>query len=121
MRKGQTLITLLIFVGVILTIFTPAIMINIINIMGSSKVQRGSYAYLIAESGAEEALLRLLRDPNYQGGTLQIGNGTAEIVVASNSGMIITSVGEIGSHEKRVRVELNVEDDLIINTWKEVQ
>jgi hypothetical protein len=121
MKKGQTLTMLLVFIGVIITVLTAVIMINVINISNSRKIEQGNIAYNIAESGIENALLRLLRDPTYQGETLPVGNGTAEISINGSSLINILSIGKVGTNIKKIQVQVNTDDTLTIVSWKEIQ
>ena len=81
-KSGQALVTLLVFMIIAVTITSSAVMIIILNSKGSYRFQDGLVAYQIAESGAENAILRLLRNPDYTGETdLAVGEGTASIPV----------------------------------------
>lgn len=122
--KGQALITLL-FISVIgITIATGAVMMVVINAQSGLSNQQGSIAYEIAESGAENALLRILRDPAYAGETnLTIGSGTVDIQVSSNSGVFIaTSSGKIGNYVRKVQLTSHFTPDyvLVIDSKKEI-
>lgn len=85
--RGQALITLLFFTIIGVTVSSAAIMMILVNSLSQSKQQQGETAYDVAQSGAENGLLRLLRDPTYTGGSLLVGNGTATITV-SGSGTV---------------------------------
>ena len=88
-QKGQALITLLVFTIVAITITSAAVIIIFTNSIGTSKLEQGTNAYYVAESGAENALLRLLRDPNYSGEILPVDDASVEISVA-NTGSTYT-------------------------------
>ena len=121
-EKGQTLITLLIFVVVATIITSAAIVMLVVNITATSKYQQGISAYYIAESGAENALLRLLRDPGYTGETMTVGTGTAAITVNGDSEKTITSEGRIGNFERILQVQTNFSNNILtVVSWKEIQ
>jgi hypothetical protein len=104
-QHGQALIMMLFFALIGITVITSAVFIIITNSQGSSKVQQSTVAYSIAQSGAENAMLQLLRNPGYQGETMTIGDGTATIQVSSNSGTFtIISTGQSGNFIKKVQV-----------------
>ena len=120
MKKGQTLLFLLVFMSLIVTLTTAAVSISIVNSVGNSSMQKGMIAYDIAESGAENALLRILRDSTYTGETLPIGNGTATITV-EGSPMTIISIGQYGTYQRKIEVVASLGDTLSIVSWKEIQ
>ena len=78
--KGQALIILLFFAIIAINVTAAATVIILVNSLSGSKFQQGTVAYEIAQAGAENARLRLLRDPNYTGETLAVGNGNAVII-----------------------------------------
>jgi len=104
-QRGQSLIMLLFFTLIGITVITSAVFIIISNSKGSSKLQQSVVAYSIAQSGAENAMLQVLRNPAYLGETMTIGDGTATIQVSSNSGTFtINSTGQSGNFIKKVQV-----------------
>ena len=120
-EKGQALITLLFFVLISLTITTGAIIIIIANSISVSKFQEGTLAYYTAESGVENALLRLLRDPNYTGETLTVGVGTAVITVTGTNPKTVVVVGIKGNFKRTVQAEMNYNNGYYtFSNWKEI-
>ena len=96
---------MLFFTLIGITVITSAVFIIITNSKGSSKLQQSTVAYEIAQSGAENAMLQLLRNPAYLGEVMTIGDGNATIQVSSNSGTFtITSKGQSGNFIKKVQV-----------------
>ena len=63
-QKGQTLVSLMIFMVTAVIIITAAVAVIIINSKATSKFYQGIVSYDIAETGIENAIIRLLRDPN---------------------------------------------------------
>ena len=86
-QSGQTLVILLIYmvIGIIVTTSSIALVIN--SSYNTDKVYQGNNALDVAESGAETAMIKLLRNPNYNGETLTINGGMAVITV-----VVITAV-----------------------------
>ena len=118
---GQALITLLFFVLISLTITTGAIIIIIINSISVSRFQEGTLAYYIAESGVENSLLRLLRDPNYTGETLTIGTSTAVITVTGSNPKTVVSVGQNGNFKRTVQAQMTYSSGYYtFSNWKEI-
>lgn len=105
LTNGQALITLLFFTLISVTICSAAVTILMINSLSGTKLQQGLIAYEIAKSGAENAQLQLLRNPDYQGEVVTIGEGTATIQVSSNSGTFtIISTGQTGNFKRKAQI-----------------
>jgi hypothetical protein len=124
LEKGQSLITL-IFISIIgISIAMGATMLVFINSQSGLKYQQGELAYAIAQSGAENALLRLLRDPSYSGETMTVGSGTATVGVQSISSgnYIATSSGMLGNFTRKIQITAHYNSDnvLIMDSRKEI-
>ena len=121
MKRGQTLIFLLIFMAISVTITSAAVIVIILNSHASSKFAQGLEAYDIAESGAENALMRLLRDTSYTGETLTIGTGTATITLTGSNPYTITSQGTAGNFIRQVQVIATFTSGVMgVTSWKEI-
>ena len=120
--KGQALITLLFFTVIAITVTSAAMIIIMVNSLSGAKFQQGTVAYEIAQTGAENAKLRLLRDPNYSGETLQVGNGSTEITVNKNgSQYTILSKGTIGNFKRQIQIDATYSNELLtINSQNEI-
>lgn len=117
-HKGQALVSLLMFILVAMTVITSIITTVISNTIVASIEQQAIDAYYIAEAGAENALMRLLRDPSYSGETLPVGNNSA---VISISGSTITSTGQVNNLTRKIQVITSYNDNqLIVTSWKEI-
>lgn len=123
-KTGETLVTLLVFMVVAITITTSAAMVLLNNSLNSSKIQAGQDATYVAESGIEDALLRLLRDPTFSGETLAVGSGTAtvSVTVTGPNSKIITSVGRIYNFTRTIQVNAGYSGGTLLITppWQEV-
>lgn len=123
--SGQALVTLLFFVLIGMTVISAAAIFVYENTKSSSTTEQGVYAYYIAESGAEEALLRMLRDPNYSGTPagqpISVGLGNVEIQVSTASGLI-TTTGTYQNSIKKIEVQTVYNNNILtISSWREVQ
>ncbi len=125
-NKGQSLVTLLVFVVVASTITAAATAIMINSSQASSQVAQSFVSTGVAESGIENALIRLLRDPNYTGTgyngepALTLGNGTATITVTGVNPKTITSVGLEDNHSKTIEVSVTYNNNIMtITDWHE--
>ncbi len=120
-QKGQALITLLFFMVIAITITTASVIILFITISSATKFEQGTRSYYIAESGIENALLRLLRDPTYNGETMSVDDGTATITVSGTSPYVITSIGEVGNFQRTLRAEADYTNGVLsVNEWREI-
>jgi len=121
MKKGFALVLLLIFTSVAITIATAATILTISNSRSSSAGQMSQSALTTAESGVENALLRLLRNPGYTGETLTVGVGIATISTSGTSPYLITSTGRVGNYVRTVEVTANyIGGILTVGTWREI-
>lgn len=120
--KGQALITLLFFMIIAGTITASAVAVVLVNSLSASKLELSDNAYAIAESGIENGIVRLLRDTNYSGETLQLEGGSADVAVASASGNVytITSLGTSSGFSRKLEVHLMYTNIMQITSWKEI-
>lgn len=121
MQKGQTLITLIIFMVMSITIVSASVAVLFINTSSTRTIGNGVEAYYIAEGGAENAILRLLRNPNYTGESLQVGLGTATITVTGTDPKTIVSIGRIGNFTRQIQVTAGYTNNVLtVSSWKEI-
>lgn len=121
MKRGQSLVILLVFMAIAVTVTSAAVVMMIVGSTAASKYEQGQTAYATAESGAENALLRLLRDPNYGGETLTIGSATATITVTGTDPKTITSTGVSGEFSRQIRVVIGYNSGILtVTSWNEV-
>ncbi|CAN5209201.1 hypothetical protein BH09PAT2_BH09PAT2_05200 [soil metagenome] len=116
-QSGQTLVTLLVFIVVATAVTSTAVAVLINTTRSSSIIAQSITASHIADSGAENALLRLLRDPNYIGETLTVGSGIATITVTGTTAKTITSIGKIGNFQKTVQVVVTYNNNMTVSSW----
>lgn len=120
MKHGQTLLTLVVFTAIAVTVLSAAVILSVVSATATTTTTLGTEAYGIAESGAENALIRLLRDPNYQGETLTIGEGQATMTVVGDNPTTITSIGTLGPFRREIRIVTSLTNGtLSIQSWQE--
>ena len=120
-NAGQALITLLFFIIIAITITTTAVVVSLVNALSTSYLDQANSAYYVAEAGAENALIKLLRNPLYTGETMNVDLGTAVISVTGTSPIIITSSGRIFNSLRKIQVEAVFTNEvLVVNSWKEI-
>lgn len=119
--QGQTLITLLVFSIVALTVATTAVSIMVSISQGSNRIEGHVNATQTAESGMENALLRLLRDPSYTGETLPVGEGVVLITVSGTNPKTVIAVGTVNSHIKTIKTTVIFTNGIMsVSSWTEI-
>lgn len=117
-NQGQALVTLLFFVIIGITIISAEAIVLYTNILSASTAEQGMDAYYVAESGIEESLLRVIRDPSYSGGTLAVGSGSVVLEVSNG---VITSTGTYNNAVRKIQVTItNNNGVLTIDSWEEI-
>jgi hypothetical protein len=121
MQQGQTLITLIFFMVIAVSIVSAAVVMIYLSAKAQSKQQLSEDAYAAAESGAENALLRLLRDPSYTGETMSIDDGSVTTSISGSNPVTITSIGKEGDNTREIHVTAGYTNNVLtVSSWKEV-
>ena len=119
-KTGQALVSLLVFIATATIITAAATTVTLINSQSTGKFAQGESALTIAQTGADNAILRILRDPNgtYTGEDLTVGGGTAKITVEGSSVKTITSEGKDGNFIRKVQVVGTfVNNTFTVSSW----
>lgn len=112
------LIALLVFMSIAMAVITSAVVMILLGSLGAAKFQQGNIAYFVAESGAEDALLRLLRNPSAGNFTLIMPEGNAVETITNGT---ILSTGTSGNFIKKIQIQTTYNNNqLIITSWQEV-
>lgn len=119
--RGNALLSTIFFALIAITIATASIVMISVSILSASKVQLTTEAYSVAESGTENAVLRLLRDPSYTGEVLSFDNGVSISTVSGSGPFTITTEGRVGSFVRTIEVQLGYTNNILsITSWKEI-
>lgn len=121
-QKGQAMITVLFIAVIGIVITTGALYAHVNNIISSSLGELHILAHSAAESGVENALLRLIRDPTYTGETMTLSaNRTAVVTVTGSTSKTITSNGAVGTVIQRVQAVVHYNGGiLVIDSWGDI-
>lgn len=120
-NQGQTLIILLMYMIIAIIVTTASVALVVNNSRSTDKVYQGTNALDIAESGAETAMIKLLRDPNFAGETLTIGSGQAVITVTGTNPKTVLSKGTLNNFTRTVQVTVDVSSNTVtVTSWKEI-
>lgn len=120
-QKGQALVSLLIIIAVSILAVTSAIVSASLS-STTAITTISDKVYYSAETGAEEALIKLLRDPTYSGGTFNIDGVDVNIIVSSPSPTErnISSDATINNVKRKIAVRANfINNTLTVTDWKE--
>ena len=120
--RGQAVITV-IFIAVIGMFIATGSIFTVANALESSSMQElGSSAFQAAESGIEYSVLRLMRDPTYAGGTINVGpNSSCAVTITGNPEITIQSIGTVNSVSRKIIATAHYNDlVLVIDSWKEI-
>lgn len=121
-KSGQTLTALLVFMAIATTITAAAVVVIISGSTAASKYQQGIMTMQFAESAGENALLRLLRNPNYTGETLPVDGGSAVITVTGTTTKVIDVTATFGNFTRKMRLNAGYINGALTVTppWTEV-
>ncbi len=119
--SGQALVVLLFYMIIAITLTTTAVAVIVSNSLSVTREEQSAHALEIAEAGAENAQLRLLRDTNYTGETLTIASGSATVTVSGSSTKTITSTGTINGVSKVVQATIAITNGIMtVTSWQEL-
>ena len=124
-QQGLALITVLMLGAVALIVIVFGTTLMVIQADVARQFLSSQKALTVAESGMENALLRLLRDPNYSGEILTLADGTATIEV-TGSGLdktvTVTADTDFVLDSRRTIQAIITEENgrVIVNSWKEL-
>jgi hypothetical protein len=120
-QNGQALVILLFFMIIAITLSTTAVAVIVSNSMSVTQEEEGNRALEVAEGGAENSLLRLMRNTDYTGETITLGDGSATSTVSGTITKTIVSTGIIGGITRVVQVTVStVNGVMTVTSWQEL-
>lgn len=121
LAKGQTMVMVVLLTVVVASVASAVVALVTTNALNVMREERGNQALLTAETGVEEGLLRLLRDPNYAGGVLTTAKGSATVLVEGGAAKTVSSEAVVGGYVRRVEAQVRIEQGrLFIDSWREM-
>ena len=118
-QKGQAIVTLMFVMVIALTVITAVVIVAANNIASGSSLEQGTIAYYAAEAGAENAVIRRLRDPGYAGESLSVDGASVTITV---NGDTITSEARYSNAVRKIEVQTSYNNNkLSVSSWKEIK
>jgi hypothetical protein len=119
-QQGQTIIALLVFMMMAITLTTTAATITAINTRTNNSFIAGEQARLNAEIGVENSMQRLLRDNTYTGETMTLTDGTVTISVSGTNTKTIVSQGISGGLRRTITAVVTITNNVMtLNSWTE--
>jgi len=120
-QSGQALVVLLFYMIIAITLTTTAVAVIVSNSMSVTQEEEGNRALEVAEAGAENSLLRLMRNTSYTGETIILGDGSATSTVSGTMTKTIVSTGTIGGNSRVVSVSVSIINGVItVTSWQEL-
>lgn len=120
-QYGQAIVILLFYMIIAITLTTTAVAVVVSNSLSATRSEQGAHALEIAEAGAENAIVRLLRSTSYEGESLAIGSGNATVTVTGTTIKTITSVGTISGFSRTVQVTATLTNGVLtVSSWQEI-
>lgn len=122
-QKGQALLTIIFLMVIGMTVIVAASSIFGTGVLSTSTAEQGEIAYYNAESGAEDGILHLLRNPLLSGTVPSISQDTVSITntIQTNNTATITSVGIYANAVRKIQVQLsNSSGKLTVTSWREI-
>jgi 7-cyano-7-deazaguanine synthase in queuosine biosynthesis len=128
-QGGQSLVMLLFFVMVGIAVATAAMTMVSSNSLSATDIEQGEITRVMAETGVERAILQILRNgAAYTGETLTNANipewddgWKVDVTVTDGENLVIYSVATAGKYQRKVEVAGSyVDNELMLNTWKEI-
>ena len=115
------LITIFIILAILLLLGLSFGLLAISETNMSLEKTKSSQAYFLANLCAEQALMKLKEDINYQGPeTINIENGSCQILQIEGQ-WIIKTIGNMQNNIKKMRISVSqINPKIIISSWQEV-
>lgn len=121
-QDGQVLVSILIIIAVAVLATSTAVVASSLSRTTGVSITSDKLLYA-AESGAEEAIVKLLRDPTYSGESVNI-NGVSvniDIISPTPSERVITSKATQDNLIRKVAVSAEfVNNILTVNSWRQI-
>ncbi len=125
MRKGQTLISLIVVVAMSIIIISTVLGLVISNSINTSVIQQSGLVRSAAESGMENALLQLLRNPDYEGETIPAGISgyqTVITVTGDDTNKTLESTATSLNYRRKIKVDITYNENIMqIISWRDIQ
>lgn len=107
-KQGQVGILLTLIIFLLISITTTAVAVALSSSQSLTTTELSEQALISAQTGLDNAVLRLLRDPSYAGESdLSIAQGSVTITISGSSPQLVTSSAVVGGLIRRVRANVS--------------
>ncbi len=118
---GQALVSLIVIISLVTVLLTSIVFVSIDQSKAALDAAQSKKALYLAETGIENAILMLLRNPTYSGGTFSVDGSSVDVNVAGGTIKTITSKATSGTHIKKVEVEVDTgENKIQLISWRQI-
>ena len=120
-KSGQILTSVIVFMAFGLSVIVLSSILTIINIQITAKNSVSTQALGYAEAGAEDAVLRLIREPTYSGGTTSLESASVTVTVSGDAvNKTITSTATYNGFTKEIVATVSLANNkLTLVSWKQ--
>ena len=119
--KGQAILPLLILIVIIMTLGVSAIELAIHGLIVDRYSQDWLTSYYTVGAAMENALLRILRNPDYPGESLQINNASCTIQISGTTTKVINAVCDDGQQIRKLEAQISYNQGMMtVSSMKEV-
>lgn len=120
-REGQAAVMVLAISLLLIFMVTTMVAVVFSLLSDTTMLSKGEKALFIAETAAEDSILRLLRNPDYAGDTnIMIGGGSADVVVTGVGSKTLEVTAFYGETRRNLAVEVAiVNGELSVVSWGE--
>ncbi|QQS44548.1 hypothetical protein IPM65_03030 [Candidatus Roizmanbacteria bacterium] len=120
-QEGQTLVTLLVFSVMAISVAAASVAIMINTSRATHITESRSAVMGAAESGVENAILRLIRNPSYSGETLILDDNTITITVTGTDTKTIHATAANGLFRHTIQATASyIDNRLTVTSWNTV-
>ena len=121
-QRGQALIPVLIIILIVLVLGAGSLYLSLGSMLLSSYSYLGEAALISTEGAMEDALMGILRNPDYAGGSLQVADVPCTISVSGSSPAVITAECDTGRSIRRLESEVTfVNGEMTVDNLQEIE
>ncbi|MFC1727003.1 hypothetical protein ACFL0Y_00600 [Patescibacteria group bacterium] len=121
-NQGQALIPILIILLIILTVGAGSLYLSLGSLLLSSSSSTGEKVLVSVEGAVENGLMRILRNPNYSGESLQVAAMPCTIDISGLNPWTMTAQCDSGQAIRRLQAEVNfIDGEMIVSNLQEIE
>lgn len=119
-KKGQALLIVILLSAIVLTIGMVTSSLSVANLQETIIFKEGVKTYFLAESALENGLIRLLRNPQYSGESLQL-EGVPCIIEVSQEPVQVRAWCDTGQVIRRLEADVSfIDGQMQVSQFREI-